>query len=82
MASSDEPLRLNEVGHFGELSKRPNPNGYAVLCVPAFESMLPFLIQRAGRQLTPDEVEEARLKAASIVVTQDVADQMAAKRAK
>jgi hypothetical protein len=81
MPESTEPLRENEVGPYGELSKRPNPAGLAILQVPPFESMLPFIEQRLGRKLSADEVEIERAKAASIVVTQEAAQKMAAARA-
>ena len=81
MPTLDEPLRENEVGPFGELSVRPNPDGLVVLAVPAFEAMLPFIEQRAGRKLTPEEVEAERLRAPSIVLSQDAAEKMAAARA-
>ncbi len=81
MPASPEPLRENEVGPFGELSKRPNPAGLAILQVPPFESMLPFIEQQIGRRLSKDEVETERSKAPSIVVTQEVARKMSAARA-
>ena len=81
MSQMNEPLRENEVGAFGELSKRPNPLGLAILQVPPFESTLPFIEQRIGRKLSPEEIEVERAKAPSIVVSQDAAQKMAAARA-
>ena len=81
MSQSNEPLRENEVGPNGELAKRPNPDGLAILTVPPFEVMLPFIEQRAGRKLTTDEVEAERAKAPSIVLPQEAARKMAAARA-
>jgi len=81
MTDSIQPLQLNEVGSYGDLSARPNPNGWVVLTIPPFETMLPFIAQRLGRDLTPSEIEEERNKAPSMVVTSDVADRMAVARA-
>jgi len=75
------PLQLNEVGPFGVLSSRPNPNGFVLLSVPPFETILPFIEKRLGRQLSPVEVEAERNKAPCIVVTSVAAAQMAASRA-
>jgi hypothetical protein len=82
MNDQGKPLGLNEVGAYGELSSRPNPNGLVILSVPPFETMLPFIARRLGRELTPSEVEAERNKAPCIVVTSDAAAQMAAARAK
>jgi hypothetical protein len=81
MKAANEPLAENEVGPFGELSGRPNPQGLAILTVPSFEAMLPFIERRLGRKLSPQEMEAERLKAPSIVVSQDAARKMAAARA-
>ena len=81
MPQSNEPLRENEVGPFGELSQRPNPAGLAILQIPPFESMLPFIEKRLGRKLSANEVEIERAKAPSIVMTQEAARKMAAARA-
>jgi hypothetical protein len=77
MALPTDPLQLNEAGPFGELSLRPNPNGYVILSMPPFDAMLPFLAKRLGRDLTADEVEVQRQKAPALVVTRDVAEKMA-----
>ena len=82
MPSQNEPIRLNEVGAYGELTARPNPDGLVVLTVPPFEAIIPFIVQRLGRELSPDEIEVERKKAPSIVVTKAAAQQMAAARAK
>jgi hypothetical protein len=81
MSQMNEPLRENDVGGFGELSKRPNPLGLAILQVPSFEAMLPFIEQRMGRKLSAEEIEAERAKAPSIVVSQEAAHKMAAVRA-
>jgi len=81
MKDSIQPLQLNEVGSYGELSARPNPDGLVVLTIPPFEAMLPFIAQRLGRDPTPSEIEAERSKAPSMVVTSDVADRMAVARA-
>jgi hypothetical protein len=82
MVSPTEPLKLNEVGAYGDLTARPNPDGLVVVTVPPFETMLPFLARQRGRELTPDEVEAERKRAPSIVLTKEAAQQMAAARAK
>jgi len=81
MNHSVKPLELNEVGPYGSLAARPNPSGFVILQVPPFESMLPFLVHRYGRDLTTEEVEAERANAPSMVVTEAVAAQMAAARA-
>ena len=82
MEAPNEPIRLNEVGAYGDLTARPNPDGLVVLTVPPFESMLPFIVKTLGRDLSPDETEAERRKAPSIVVTRETAEQMVAARAK
>jgi hypothetical protein len=82
MDTSSTPLQLNEVGAYGDLAARPNPDGLVILSVPPFEAMLPFLAQRLGRELTPDEIEIERKKAPSIVLTKQAAEQMSAARAR
>jgi hypothetical protein len=81
MPPASDPIRENEVGPFGELSARPNPDGLVVLQVPPFEQMLLHLEQREGLKLTPEEVEQHRRQAPSIVVSRDVAEKMAEARA-
>lgn len=80
MSQMNEPLRETDVGAYGELCKRPNPEGLAILQVPPFETMLPFLEKRMGRKLSADEVEAERAKAPSIVVSQEAAQKMSAAR--
>ena len=82
MGDSAKPIELNEVGPYGALAARPNPSGFAILQVPPFESLLPFLARRYGRELTAEEVETERNKAPSMVVTQVDAAQMAVARSK
>lgn len=81
MSQTGEPLRLAEVGAFGELSARPNPSGYVVLTVPDFDEMLPHLEKQRGRSLTVEEIELERNRAPSIVLTKEQAEKMAAARA-
>jgi hypothetical protein len=82
MDTSSTPLQLNEVGAYGDLAARPNPDGLVILSVPPFETMLPFIAKRFGRELTPDEIEIERKKAPSIVLTKEAAEQMSAARAR
>ena len=78
--SDSQPLRVGEVGPYGELIRRPNPNELEVITVPTFEHMLPFLEQQARRTLTSKEIEEARLRAPSIVLTAEEAATLRAGR--
>jgi hypothetical protein len=78
MPGSNDPIRLHEVGPYAELCARPNPDGLVVLTVPPFQTMLPFLAQKLGRPLTPEEAEAKRQTAPSIVVTPEQARGMAA----
>ena len=78
--SISEQLRASDVGPYGELTGRPNPDGLQVVTVLAFENMLPFLEQQAGRVLTSKEVEEARVRAPSIALTMEDAANLLAGR--
>ena len=60
--TSNDPIRLNEVGIYGDLIARPNPDSLVVLTIPPFESMLPFIVQKFGRELTSEEIEIERKK--------------------
>ncbi len=82
MPSPTEPLKLNEVGAYGNLIARPNPDGLVVLAVPPFESLLPFIAHERGRELTSDDIENERKRAPSIVLTKEAAQQVAAARAR
>jgi hypothetical protein len=82
MPSSTDPLKPNDVGAYGDLIGRPNPDGLVVLTVPTFEIMLPFIARERGRELTPEEVETERMRAPSIVLTKEAAEQVAAARAR
>lgn len=81
MPSTNDPLRENEVGTFGELAQRPNPDNLVILPIPPIEDFLPSLRQQLGRDLTPQEIEGQRRKSPSIVVNQMVAEKMLAERA-
>src|SRR5262245_9561023 len=81
MAEANERLRENDVGPFGELSKRPNPDNLVILTVPAFEYLLPSLQKQLGRDLTPEEIEVQRRKAPAMAVRRSVAEKMQAARA-
>jgi hypothetical protein len=48
---------------------------------PISELLLPFLEKKAGRKLTPEEIEIERAKAPAMVVSKDVEQKMAAARA-
>ena len=82
MPSPTEPLKLNEVGAYGDLIARPNPDGLVVFSLPPFETLLPFIAQKKGRELTPDEIEAERKRVPSIALTKDAAERLAVERAK
>jgi hypothetical protein len=69
-------LKLYEVGRFGELSARPNPQNYVVLTVPDIDTLIPVLVKERGKRFTPEEVKEMRNNAASIVLTSSEAENM------
>jgi hypothetical protein len=77
-----KPLRENESGPYGELISRPNPHGLAVLQIPPFEEVLPFLQSDLARELSPEEIDVQRQKAPAIVVSREAAEKMLALRAK
>jgi hypothetical protein len=81
MAEPSERLRENEVGTFGDLAQRPNPDALVILPVPPIENLIPTLQQHLGRELTTEEVEIQRRKAPSIVVTKEAAEKIAAEQA-
>jgi hypothetical protein len=74
-------LREQEIGPFGELSKRANPGGCGILQIPPFESLLRFLEKKAGRKLTLEEIEIERAAAPAMVVSKDAEPRMALARA-
>jgi len=81
MEAANEPLHENDVGAFGDLAQRPNPDDLVILPLPPLEDLLPSLRQQLGRDLTPEEIERHRLKAPSIVVSRLAAEKMQAERA-
>jgi len=81
MAEPSERLRENEVGTFGDLTQRPNPDALIILPVPPIENLIPALQQHLGRELTPEELEIQRRKAPSIVVTKEAAEKIMAEQA-
>jgi hypothetical protein len=81
MAEPNEPLQENEVGAFGDLVRRPNPEALVILPVPPVESLIATLQQQLGRELTQEEVENQRFKAPSIVVAKEAAAAMSAAQA-
>ncbi len=80
MADPNDPLRENEVGAYGELAERPNPENLVILSIPPIEDMLPLLKKQLRRELTPDEIEVQRRKASSIVVNRIAAEKIHAER--
>lgn len=82
MSEPLKPIQLNEVGSYGDLTSRPNPNGLVVLTVPDFDAMVPFIEQERGHKLSADEIKVEHQRAPSIVLTKEQAEKMAAARAK
>jgi hypothetical protein len=80
MAESEQPLQLYEVGHYSDLTARPNPAGYVVLNVPDFDAMVQLIEQERGYRLTPEEIEAKRKEAPCIVLLKDEAAKMIASR--
>lgn len=81
MSEPLKPIQLNEVGSYGDLTSRPNPNGLVVLTVPDFHVMLPFIEKERGHKLSAEEIETEHQRAPSIVLTKEQAEKMAASRA-
>lgn len=81
MPAANEPLRENEVGSFGELAQRPNPDDLVILPVPPVEERLAILRQQIGRELTTEEIEIHRRQSPSIVINRIAAQKMAEERA-
>jgi hypothetical protein len=71
-----------EVGHFRDLSARPNPAGLVVYPVPSFEDVFQIVEQEVGRPLTEAELGQAKGNAACIVLPREEADAMERTRAK
>jgi hypothetical protein len=82
MPTPTDPLKLNEVGTYGDLIARPNPDGFIVLSLPPFETLLPFIVSQRGRELTPDEIEAERKRVPSIALTKEAAERLAAEGVK
>lgn len=82
MSEPLKPIQLNEVGSYGDLISRPNPNGLIVLTVPDFETMVPFIEKERGHKLSADEIKNEHQRAPSIVLTKEQAEKMSAARAR
>ena len=76
MAVSDEPIRQNEVGTYGDLMSRPNPDGLVVVTAPDFDLLIPMIEKNRGRKLTQIEIEQERQRAPSIVLTKEQAEKL------
>jgi hypothetical protein len=82
MNAPSEPIRLYEVGEYGELAARPNPDGLVILPVPPVEEMLRIISKRLGRELLPHEIQAEYRQAPSMVHTRIEAEKIIADRAK
>jgi hypothetical protein len=78
----NKPIEVYEVGDYGELTARPNPEGLVVLTVPDFAEMIPTIEKRLGHKLTESEIEQEREAAPAIVLTKEEAEKMTASRSR
>jgi len=76
-----DPLEPGDTGAYGQLATRPNPNGHVIVSVPDVAEILPALARDRGKPLTPEEIEEVRLAAPSLVMNRDDAEQLKSLRA-
>lgn len=68
---SVKPLQQHDIGPYGELMARSNPDQLVVRHVPSFERMLPLIEQSVGRKLTAEEIEHHRNAAPAVAVTKE-----------
>lgn len=80
MSGSGVELKQLEVGAYGELSARPNPNHYVLQCVPALVAVLLSLERENGAPLSKAQVELIRDKASVMVVSLEAATAVEEKR--
>jgi hypothetical protein len=59
-ADDTQTLRAGEGGPYAELSRRPNPDGLALLFIPSLAAVLARAEQLKGGELTRDEVDRIR----------------------
>ena len=76
----DGTLRESQVGPYGELTKRPNPNGYVLVFVPNFDVLLASMEQKLGRSMADSEKAELKAKAAVIALPPAMAADMERKQ--
>lgn len=76
----DGTLRESQVGPYGELSKRPNPNGYVLVFIPDFDVLLANMEQKLGRPMTAAERNELKARAAVIALPPAMAADMEQKQ--
>ncbi len=72
----NKSIEIYEVGAYGELTARPNPEGLEIVTVPDFDEMIPTIEKRLGRQLTVVQVEQERQSAPAIALTKEEAEKM------
>ena len=79
-AEQRNQLREHDVGTFGELSQRPNPEGFVIVSIPALDEILPHLQQQLGRELTPEEIERQHRKSVAMAMSPEAAEKFKAER--
>jgi len=67
-ADAGAPLAAYDVGVYAELAVRPNPEGHAIVFVPALMSVLAVAEQDRGAPLTESDVLAIRDAAGAIAV--------------
>ena len=82
METSNTPIRPNEVGAYGDLAARPNPNGLVILNEPSLEGRFTVIAFKLRRAPTWEEIDAEQKKARAIVLTKAAAEHMMAARAK
>ena len=73
MDPENQLLRLYDIGAYGVLTKRQNPDRLVVVTYPLFELILPLLERRAGHKFTQDEVDTELAQAPSVALSKEEA---------
>jgi hypothetical protein len=68
MAGDISPLKASETGRYDEIARRPNPENYVILFIPALIAILLSVERKNGGPLNQAQVEAVR-DTASVVVS-------------
>ncbi len=79
---SANELNEAQVGSFGELSKKPNPNGYVLVFVPSLETLVAQSEQQLGRPISEEERYQLKAKAVVIALPPASAEKVKQEQAK